>query len=128
MIASGDYVPLLNNTVINSINIDISSSSSSSVGSSQTSLSTSSIFSSNYNSSNHIVQSLTLSFPTVQKVYVAPVFEMLRSGLGPGITMTEARLLIASMPVLTDLGLISSAGCVEVNLLQQEYPYLKIQQ
>lgn len=57
---------------------------------------------------------------------MAPVFELLRSGLGPGITIPEAKLLIAAMPSLVDLGLVSSAGESEVGRLQREFPALKI--
>ncbi|KAK5808603.1 hypothetical protein F5H01DRAFT_352445 [Linnemannia elongata] len=72
------------------------------------------------------VSSLSLSFPTLRTVNVAPVFELLRSGLGPGITIPEAKLLIAAMPSLVDLGLVSSAGESEVGRLQREFPALKI--
>ncbi|KAF8944215.1 hypothetical protein BGZ47_004521 [Haplosporangium gracile] len=72
------------------------------------------------------VLSLTLSFPNIRTVNVAPVFELIRSGLGPGITVPEAKLLIAAMPSLVDLGLVSSAGGLEVSRLQREFPSLKI--
>lgn len=72
------------------------------------------------------VLSLTLNFPSIRTVHVAPVFELLRSGLGPGITVPEAKLMIAAMPSLVDLGLVSSAGGLEVSQLQKEFPDLKI--
>lgn len=72
------------------------------------------------------VPSLTLSFPSLRTVNVAPVFELVRSGLGPGITIPEAKLLIAAIPSLVDLGLVSSAGGLEVSRLQREFPTLKI--
>ncbi|KAG0264354.1 hypothetical protein BGZ95_003610, partial [Linnemannia exigua] len=78
-------------------------------------------------SGNTRVQSLTLNFPTLRKVHVAPVFEMLRSGLGPAITIHEARLLIQAMPFMVQFDLSSCAGALEVEELQKEYPALKIQ-
>ncbi|KAG0286106.1 hypothetical protein BGZ96_009765 [Linnemannia gamsii] len=62
----------------------------------------------------------------INSMHVAPVFELLRSGLGPGITVPEAKLMIAAMPSLVDLGLVSSAGGLEVSRLQKEFPDLKI--
>ncbi|KAF9545156.1 hypothetical protein EC957_011226 [Mortierella hygrophila] len=72
------------------------------------------------------IASLTLSFPTLLIVNVAPVFEMIRSGLGPGITIPEAKLLIAATPSLEDLGLVSSMCGSEGYRLQMEFPALKI--
>ncbi|KAF9902297.1 hypothetical protein EC991_005064 [Linnemannia zychae] len=73
------------------------------------------------------IPSLTLTFPTIQRVQLAPVFEMLRSGLGPAITMHEARLLINAMPSMVQFDLSSCAGTLlEVARLQREYPALKI--
>ncbi|KAG0373795.1 hypothetical protein BGX24_011232 [Mortierella sp. AD032] len=83
------------------------------------SISTSSSTNSNSNSSSSLnpsssgntrVQSLTLNFPTLRKVHVAPVFEMVRSGLGPAITIHEARLLIEAMPFMVQFDLSSCAG------------------
>jgi hypothetical protein len=105
--------------------ISSSGSSTHSSHSSQSSHSSSSTTSFSVLSTSNVL-SLTLIFPSIRTLHVAPVFELLRSGLGPGITVPEAKLLIAAMPSLVDLGLVSSAGGLEVSRLQKEFPDLKI--
>ncbi|KAF9087707.1 hypothetical protein BGX23_007932 [Mortierella sp. AD031] len=70
--------------------------------------------------------SLTLCFQTVRSAYVAPVFEMARSGFGPGITACEARLLIVSMPSLAHLELVLSTDAQGMVQVQQDYPAINI--
>ncbi|KAF9121016.1 hypothetical protein BGW39_010913 [Mortierella sp. 14UC] len=83
--------------------------------------------SSSSSAGNIRIPSLTLNFPCIRRVQLAPVFEMLRSGLGPAITMHEARLLIDAMPSMVQFDLSSCAGTLlEVARLQREYPALKI--